>query len=35
VMTQTRHDPAFDHLDCHLYFRFLVSQQLPVMTNNA
>ncbi len=23
LMTQTRHDPAFNHLDCNFYFRFV------------
>jgi hypothetical protein len=30
-MAQSRHDPAFNDLDCNFDLGFLASQQLPVM----
>ncbi len=35
LMAQSRHDPAFNDLDCNLDLGFLASQQLSVMRNVA
>ena len=31
LMAQSRHDPAFNDLNCNFDLGFLASQQLPVM----